>query len=69
MGKHDRVMTDRQRDVWELIKRGKTNKQIGEALGIAPGTVKTHVNRLLAKYGCHNRTQLSHVPVFDTLPD
>jgi len=63
-----KVMTDRQREVWDLLRQGKTNRQIAEKLGIAEGTVKIHVNRLLTKYSCHNRTQLAMVPIFDTLP-
>lgn len=53
-------MTERQRQVFELVKKGMTNRQIGEELGIAEGTVKIHVNRLLAMFHCHNRVQLSH---------
>lgn len=53
-------MTERQRQVFDLVRKGLTNRQIGEELGITEGTVKIHVNRLLAMFHCHNRTQLSH---------
>ena len=36
---------------------GRSNKEIGAALGIAEGTVKVHVNSLLGKLGVEDRTQ------------
>jgi DNA-binding NarL/FixJ family response regulator len=34
-----------------------SNRQIGEALAISEGTVKTHVNNILGKLGVSDRTQ------------
>ncbi len=50
-------LTAREREVLALIVAGKGNKQIGAALGITEGTVKTHVNALLAKLGAADRTE------------
>lgn len=50
-------LTEREREVLKLIVAGKSNKEIGAALGIAEGTVKIHVNNLLAKLGVSDRTQ------------
>jgi len=50
-------LTDRETEVLGLIVGGRSNKEIGEALGISEGTVKSHVNRLLEKLGATDRTQ------------
>jgi two-component system NarL family response regulator len=50
-------LTDRELEVLELIVAGCSNKEIGQALVIAEGTVKAHVNSILSKLGVHDRTQ------------
>lgn len=50
-------LTPRQRDVLQLLAEGKSNKQIAEALGLAPGTVKIHISRILRAFRVQNRTQ------------
>ena len=50
-------LTPREGDVLRLIASGKTNHQIGTALFIGEGTVKTHVNNILNKLAAHDRTE------------
>lgn len=50
-------LTPREREVLACIADGLTNKEIGRALGIGPGTVKVHVERVIAKLGVTDRTQ------------
>jgi DNA-binding NarL/FixJ family response regulator len=50
-------VTAREREVLSLVARGRTNQQIGTALGIAEGTVKVHVNSILSKLGAADRTE------------
>ena len=51
------VLTDREREVLDLIAEGLTNRQIGERLFLAEKTVKNYVSSLLAKLGMERRTQ------------
>jgi NarL family two-component system response regulator LiaR len=50
-------LTTRELDVLALLVAGMTNQQIGQDLGIGPGTVRTHVSTILAKLGVSNRTE------------
>lgn len=50
-------LTQREREVLDLVKQGMTNKTIARELGLSPGTVKVHVERMLAKLGVTDRTQ------------
>jgi DNA-binding NarL/FixJ family response regulator len=56
-------LTRRERDVLELIVRGRSNKRIALELGIAEKTVKTHVGHVLAKLGVADRTQAALLAV------
>jgi two-component system response regulator DevR len=50
-------LTEREREVLDLIADGLTNREIGERLFIAEKTVKNYVSSLLAKLGMQRRTQ------------
>jgi NarL family two-component system response regulator LiaR len=60
-------LTRRERDVLELIARGRSNKRIALELGISEKTVKTHVGHLLAKLGVSDRTQAALMAVEEGL--
>lgn len=51
------VITGREKQVLGWVRDGKSNQQIGEALGISPLTVKNHVQKILRKLGATNRAQ------------
>lgn len=52
-------LTDRERQVLELILRARSNREIAAELGIEERTVKAHVGRLMRKTGAENRIELS----------
>ena len=50
-------LTRRQIDVLKLVAQGRSNKEIARTLGLAPSTVKTHLENLLQTLGVANRTE------------
>lgn len=50
-------LTPRELQVFALLPSGDTNADIGEQLGIAAGTVKVHIERILHKLDLRDRTQ------------
>jgi DNA-binding NarL/FixJ family response regulator len=50
-------LSDREREVLNLLAAGLDNVQIGRRLSLSPSTVKQHVSRLLEKFGVDNRVQ------------
>ena len=53
-----RMLTPRQAEIVEQLRRGLTNKQIGRQLGITEGTVKVHLNAIYERIGVCTRTEL-----------
>jgi DNA-binding NarL/FixJ family response regulator len=50
-------LSDREREVLNLMARGMSNKEIAKSLWISETTVKTHVSHVLHKLGQADRTQ------------
>jgi len=51
------TLTPREVEVLRLLAQGLTNREIAERLIVSVGTVKVHVERILAKLGVSDRTQ------------
>lgn len=51
------ALTDREESVLALAAEGKSNAQIGAALGLSANTVKFHLKNLYSKLGVTNRTE------------
>ncbi|CAL9273620.1 MULTISPECIES: response regulator [Streptomyces] len=51
-------LTVREREVLVQVAGGLSNDEIAERLEVSPLTVKTHVNRAMAKLGARDRAQL-----------
>jgi ATP/maltotriose-dependent transcriptional regulator MalT len=54
----DFSLTERQRQVVELIARGCSNEEVGERLGISARTAKAHCDALRQKLGVSRRRQI-----------
>ncbi|MFI0963584.1 response regulator [Streptomyces sp. NPDC021080] len=52
------ALTGREREVLVQVAAGLSNDEIAERLEVSPLTVKTHVNRAMAKLGARDRAQL-----------
>ncbi|MDR7184217.1 DNA-binding NarL/FixJ family response regulator [Microbacterium trichothecenolyticum] len=50
------LLTEREREVLEGMRAGRSNRQISDELGISLATVKTHVSSVLAKLGARSRS-------------
>jgi DNA-binding NarL/FixJ family response regulator len=56
-------LTDREREVLQLVVRGRRNREIAEELAISEGTVKAHVQTILLKLGVIDRTEAAMVAI------
>jgi DNA-binding NarL/FixJ family response regulator len=52
-----RRLTDRQLEILVNVARGRTNRQIGQALGISERTVRNHLRTILRNLASTDRTQ------------
>jgi NarL family two-component system response regulator LiaR len=53
------ALTERERDVVQLVAQGCSNQEIAQTLVISDKTVKTHVSNILSKLNLQDRTQLA----------
>ncbi|MDH6129916.1 response regulator transcription factor [Kitasatospora sp. GP82] len=51
------ALSEREREVLDLLGEGLSNADVGTRLYMSEGTVKTYVSRILAKLECENRVQ------------
>lgn len=57
-GKQRRTLTPREREVFELLKVGKCDKEIAVALNIEVRTASFHVSNILRKLGLSRRIEI-----------
>ena len=54
------TLTNRQKEVYDLIIDGRTNKEIMSELFIEASTLKTHINHIYKRLGIKGRKQLKN---------
>lgn len=52
------LLTDREREILQLLAEGKANKEVATTLNISPYTVETHRSHILQKLNLHNPAEL-----------
>ncbi|MHB8766873.1 MAG: response regulator [Deferrisomatales bacterium] len=52
------LLTDRERQVLQLLAQGKSNKEAASLLGLSAYTVETHRSRLMQKLDLHNTAEI-----------
>jgi two-component system, NarL family, response regulator NreC len=52
------LLTEREREVLQLLAEGKSNKEAASVLGLSPYTVETHRTNLMQKLGLHNTAEI-----------
>lgn len=53
-------ISNREREIMDLILKGKSNKEIEDMLFISYNTVKNHIYNLYQKLGVKSRGQMIH---------
>lgn len=62
-GDDSEALTEREREVLQLVAQGTSNKAIARILHITERTVKFHVSAILGKLGAGNRTEAARMAV------
>ena len=52
------TLSEREREIFQLVAEGRTNKEVADFLQISPATVETHRARILQKLDIHNTAEL-----------
>jgi len=53
------LLTERERQIMQLVSEGLSNKEIGHWLEISDGTIKVHLHNIYQKLSINNRTTLA----------
>jgi ATP/maltotriose-dependent transcriptional regulator MalT len=59
------VLSPRERDVYELLIQGRTNRDIAKTLFISESTAKVHVRHIFEKLGVHSRAEAARSRLVD----
>ena len=61
------TLTPREREVFQLLALGKSNKDVARELGISLGTAKKHRENLQRKLDCHSAAELARLAIREGL--
>ena len=59
-GLHDSydLLTEREKEILQLLAEGKSNKDVALLLNLSPNTVETHRTHLMQKLGLHSTAEI-----------
>jgi DNA-binding NarL/FixJ family response regulator len=52
------LLTEREREILQLLAEGKSNKEAATVLNVSPYTIETHRNNLMQKLNLHNTAEI-----------
>jgi DNA-binding NarL/FixJ family response regulator len=52
------LLTERQKEILQLLAEGKSNKEVATALNVSPYTVETHRTHIMQKLDLHNTAEI-----------
>jgi two-component system response regulator NreC len=52
------LLTDREKEIFQLLAEGKSNKDVAQELNLSPYTVETHRNRIMQKLNLHSAADI-----------
>lgn len=52
------LLTEREKEILQLLAEGKSNKRVAEMLNISPNTTETHRTRIMQKLDLHNSAEI-----------
>lgn len=52
------LLTEREREILQLLAEGKSNKEAATVLDVSPYTIETHRNNLMQKLNLHNTAEI-----------
>jgi DNA-binding NarL/FixJ family response regulator len=62
-------LTPREREVFQLLALGRSNKEVARDLGMSLGTAKKHRENLQRKLDCHSAAELARLAIREGLMD
>lgn len=63
MPEYGEPLTDREKELLQLVSTGVTNREVGKRLSISVNTVKVHLRNIYTKLGAESRTEATMIAV------
>jgi DNA-binding CsgD family transcriptional regulator/N-acetylneuraminic acid mutarotase len=63
MPEHGEQLTEREKELLQLVATGVTNREVARRLGISVNTVKVHLRNIYTKIGAESRTEATMIAV------